>query len=53
MSKSRQDYQNTLAKLRSVINTINIFTQPDEGIDFLTEVHDMKAFLIVADTIGQ
>jgi len=53
MSESRQDYQNTLGKLRSVVNAINIFTQLDEGMNFLIEVHDMKAFLIVADTIGQ
>ncbi len=42
-----------MPQLRSVVNNINIFTQCDEGIDFLTEVIDINTFLIVEDTIGQ
>jgi tetratricopeptide (TPR) repeat protein len=49
---SKQDCQNTLAQLRSVVNDVKIFTQRDEGIDFLTEVEDMKAFLILEGTLG-
>ena len=51
--ESKQDHQNILAQLGSVVNDMNIFTQRDEGIDFLTEVDGRKAFLIVEDTIGQ
>jgi hypothetical protein len=50
---SKQDYQNTLVQLRSVVNDVNTFTQTDESIDFLTEVDDIKAFLIVEGTIGR
>ena len=38
IDESTEDCQNTLAQLRSVVNDVNIFTQPDEGIDFLNEI---------------
>jgi tetratricopeptide (TPR) repeat protein len=53
IDESKQDYQHTLAQLRSVVNDVYIFTQPDESIDFLTEADDTKAFLILEGTIGQ
>jgi hypothetical protein len=53
IDESKQDCQNTLAQLRSVVNDIRIFVQLDEAIDFLTDVHDMKAFLLLGDTFGQ
>ena len=53
IDQSNKDCQNTLTQLQNVVNDVNIFTQPDECIDFLTEVDDMKAFLIVAGTLGQ
>ncbi len=53
IDESKQGFQNILPKLQSVVNDINIFTQRDEGIDFLTEVVDRKAFLIVDGTISQ
>ena len=47
-----------IAKIRCysceiVIDDVYIFTQPDECIDFLTEMNDMKIFLIIADILGQ
>jgi Tfp pilus assembly protein PilF len=53
IDESRQDCQNTLAQFRSVVNDVNIFTNQDECIDFLTEVDDTKVFLIIETTIGQ
>ena len=53
IDESTKDCQNTLAQLRTVVNDINIFTKRDEAIDFLTDVHEMKAFLIIENTIGQ
>jgi len=53
INESTDDHQNTVARLRNVVNNINIFTKPDEAVDFLTEVDGMKAFLITDDTIGQ
>ena len=53
IDESKPDCQNTLAQLQSVVNEVNIFTQPDGCIDFLTEVDDVKAFLIIEGTLGQ
>jgi tetratricopeptide (TPR) repeat protein len=53
IDESKQDCQNTLAQLRSVVNDVNIFTQRDAGIHFLTDIDDAKAFLIVDGIIGQ
>ncbi len=52
IDQSTQDCQNTLAQLQSIVNNVNIFTQRDECIDFLTEVDDIKAFLILGGTLG-
>jgi tetratricopeptide (TPR) repeat protein len=53
IDKSTEACQNTLAQLRSVVNNVNIFTKLDEAVDFLTEVHEMKALLILGGTLGQ
>ena len=53
LDESKEDCQNLLAQLRSVTNKINIFTDRDKAIDFLTENHGVKAFLIVEGIIGQ
>jgi adenosyl cobinamide kinase/adenosyl cobinamide phosphate guanylyltransferase len=50
IDQSKQDCQNTLVQLRAIVNDVNIHTQRDEFIDFL---NDMKAFLIVEDSVGQ
>ena len=50
---STDECQNTLAQLQSVVNDVHVFAKQDEAIDFLTEVDEMKAFLIADDTIGQ
>ncbi len=52
IDQSIEDCQNTLAQLQSVVNDVNIFILPDECIDFLTEVDDMKAFVILGSTLG-
>jgi tetratricopeptide (TPR) repeat protein len=53
IDQSSKDYQNTLAQLQNVVNDVNIFTEPDKCINFLTEIGDMKAFLIADDILGQ
>jgi hypothetical protein len=50
---SNKDFQNALVQLPSIVDDVHIFTQLDEGIDFLTKIHDAKAILIVEDTIAQ
>jgi tetratricopeptide (TPR) repeat protein len=48
-----EDCQNALTQVRSIVDDVNICTQPDECINFLTKANDMKAFLIVEGTLGQ
>ncbi|CAF5050663.1 unnamed protein product, partial [Rotaria sp. Silwood1] len=50
---ANKNYKNTLEQLQSIANEVYTFTQCDECVDFLTEVDDRKAFLIVPDTMGQ
>ena len=53
IDQSNKDYQDKLAQLRCIVNDVNLFTQVDECIDFLTEVDDKKAFLLVEGPIGR
>ncbi|CAF1648639.1 unnamed protein product [Adineta ricciae] len=48
-----QDYQNTLKHLRSVVNDVNICTQPDACLQFLNSIGDEKAFVITSGSLGQ
>jgi tetratricopeptide (TPR) repeat protein len=50
---SNKDCQTMFSELRNVVNDVHIFTQRDDCIDFLTEIDDMKAFLIVERTLSQ
>jgi hypothetical protein len=53
IDQANEDCQNILTQLRSIINDVNMFTQPDECIQLLKDVHDQKAFLIVSGTLGE
>jgi tetratricopeptide (TPR) repeat protein len=53
IDQSNKDCQNTLAQLQTVVEDVYIFTQCDECIDFLTEVNNMKVFLIIAGALGR
>jgi tetratricopeptide (TPR) repeat protein len=53
INESKQDCQNTLAQLRSVVNDVNIFTQPDQCMEFLKGIQDEKAFVIASGALGQ
>jgi hypothetical protein len=53
IDQSKQNCQNTLVQLRSISNDVDIFTKPDKCIDFLTEVDDKMACLILGSTLGQ
>ena len=53
IDEGNEDYQNTLEQLQDVTNDVYTFLNGDECIDFLTEVDDRKAFLIVPDSIAQ
>jgi tetratricopeptide (TPR) repeat protein len=53
IDESKKDCQNILAQFRSVVNDVNIFTQPDQCIKFLNDLNDEKAFLITPGYLGQ
>ncbi|CAF1293724.1 unnamed protein product [Adineta steineri] len=47
------DCQDTLAQLRTVVNSVHFFTQSDDAVDFLTDSEEIKAFLVIENTLGQ
>ncbi|CAF4620328.1 unnamed protein product, partial [Rotaria sp. Silwood2] len=51
IDKYSNDCQNTLEQLRSVVIDINIFTDVDQCVDFLTDIDDDKVFMIVSGTL--
>ena len=53
LDKSNEDYQEKLTQLRTVVDEVNLFSQRDECIDFLTNIDDKKAFLLIESTIAQ
>jgi tetratricopeptide (TPR) repeat protein len=53
MDPMNKDCQNTLTQLRSVVQDINVFTQPDECIEFLETVENEKVFIIISGSLGQ
>ena len=53
MEQSHEHCQKQLTQLRHIVNDVNLFTQQDECIDFLTDVDDRKAFLLVEGEMGQ
>jgi tetratricopeptide (TPR) repeat protein len=53
IDKSKEVSQNIVAQLRSVVNDVNIFTQPKQCIQFLNELEDEKVFVIISESLGQ
>jgi tetratricopeptide (TPR) repeat protein len=53
IDQSKKDCQNTLAQLRNIVHDIHLFTEPNQCVDFLTDIKDMNAFLIADGSLGQ
>ena len=53
IASSNEDSQHKLQKLRSVVNDIHLFTDPDDCIAFLAEMQTEKAFIIVSGFMGE
>src|SRR5437879_1497112 len=47
------DCRNTIIQLRRVVNTINTFTDGEECIQFLENMHNEKACMIISGSLGQ
>jgi hypothetical protein len=52
VSTSNDDSQRTMEHLRSIVNDVTVFTQPDECVTFLQGVQLEKVLLIVSGSIG-
>ena len=48
-----QDFQNSLSQLRSIVTTIDTFTNVDRCLDFLNQIEKVKVFLIISGALGQ
>ena len=53
VSTSNQDSQQALEHLRTTINDVKVFTQPEECVTFLQDIKLEKVFLIVSGSQGQ
>jgi tetratricopeptide (TPR) repeat protein len=53
IDQSKKDCQNTLAQLRNIVSDVHLFTEPDQCVDFLTDIKDMNVFLIADGSLGQ
>ncbi|CAF1447258.1 unnamed protein product [Adineta steineri] len=52
--QTNEDCENTLKQIRTIIGDVNVFTERDACIDFLTDAQeDIKSFLIVKDNMFQ
>ena len=52
INEKNSDYQNTIIQLRRVVNTINTFTDVDKCIQFLDDMADEKACMIISGALG-
>ncbi|CAF0872914.1 unnamed protein product [Adineta steineri] len=54
IDQTNEDYENTLKQIRTIIDDVNVFTQRDACIEFLTDAQeDIKFFLVIKDTMCQ
>lgn len=49
INKCKNNFQNILEQLRSIVSDINIFTDVDQCVDFLTDIDDQKVFMIISE----
>jgi hypothetical protein len=47
------DCRNTITQLRRVVNSINTFTDGDQCIEFIEEMKNEKACMIISGSLGQ
>ncbi|CAF4041944.1 unnamed protein product [Rotaria sp. Silwood1] len=51
IDESIDDYRNSIKHLQRIVNTIETFTDKDECVDYLSQLQNEKAFLIVSGTL--
>jgi tetratricopeptide (TPR) repeat protein len=53
IDENNTDCRNTIAQLRYTVNTIRTFTDPDQCIDFLTDIYDENICMIISGALCQ
>ncbi|CAF4960873.1 unnamed protein product, partial [Rotaria sp. Silwood1] len=53
INRSNPDCCNTLTRLRRIVSSIDTFTAIDPCVDFLKNVRDEKAFMIVSGSLSE
>ncbi|CAF4188889.1 unnamed protein product, partial [Adineta steineri] len=54
IEETNEDYENILKQIQTIAGDVNVFTQRDACIDFLTDAQeDIKSFLVVKDIMFQ
>ena len=53
IDENNSDCRNTTTQLRRVINTINTFTDGEDCIQFLEDIEDEKACMIISGSLGE
>ncbi|CAF4060731.1 unnamed protein product [Rotaria sordida] len=51
--ESQDNYKKSIQHLHDISTTVTSFTDVDECIDFLTDIHNEKVFMIVSGVLGQ
>ena len=53
VDENSSDCRNTITQLRRSMNNINIFTDSEECLQFLTDMQDEKSCMIISGALGQ
>ncbi|CAF1380610.1 unnamed protein product, partial [Didymodactylos carnosus] len=53
IDESNEVYKHSIIQLRSIVDSIKIFTDPNHCIDYLTKIENVKVFMIVSDILSQ
>ncbi|CAF4232890.1 unnamed protein product, partial [Adineta steineri] len=53
IDETNDDCQNTITKLRSVVNDINTYTNSGKCLEFIQTIVDNKACMIISGSLGQ
>ena len=52
IEQSKEDFQNALNQLCSIVNEVHVITNSDECVDLLTQIDDARVFIVLKDTVG-
>ena len=53
IDNNNDDCHNTVSQLRRVVNTINTFTDGDQCLQFINNIDNQKACMIISGSLGE